>query len=97
MGAFERFGQTMLISLNYIFKTVVDDFVEILCTMKIHLRNVASYTYGSRTFKDLDNIRLKPNGGIIYQVLGIQLTSMTKNWTGDGLYKGDNILYQRME
>ena len=50
---------------------------------------VASYTYGSRTFKDLE-IQLKPNDAGTIQSTWDTTNIYDQNWTGDGLYKGGN-------
>ena len=50
---------------------------------------VASYTYGSRTFKDLQ-IQLKPNDAGTVQSTWDTTNIYDQNWVGDSVYKGGN-------
>ena len=50
---------------------------------------VASYTYGSKTFKDLQ-VQLLPNDGGTIQNSWDTTNAYDQNWAGDSLYKGGN-------
>tara|TARA_B100001057_G_scaffold381721_1_gene387634 strand:- start:56 stop:1576 length:1521 start_codon:yes stop_codon:yes gene_type:complete len=50
---------------------------------------VASYTYGSRNFKDLE-IQLLPNDAGTVQSTWDTTNLYSQNWTGDSLYKASN-------
>ena len=50
---------------------------------------VASYTYGSKTFKDLQ-VQLLPNDGGTIQNTWDTTDAYDQNWAGDSLYKGGN-------